>query len=110
MPNLTLERIEERIRSTERMDEKQKREMLVLLDELKREIAPIAETHAEQAGSIAGFAEVSSSEATRADKNPELLDLSLRGFRKTVEEFEASHPKIVGVVNRICMMLSDSGI
>jgi hypothetical protein len=84
--------------------------MLSLLENLKREIGPLAKTHAEQASSIAGFTDLSSSEATRLEKNPELLRLSLDGLRKTVDEFEASHPRIVGIVNRICMMLSDSGI
>ena len=39
-----------------------------------------------------------------------LLKLSLEGLSSSVEEFEKTHPKLVGVVNAISKLLSDVGI
>ena len=68
---------------------------------LKSEVAALSKTHSEQAESIAGFTEVSTREATREQKNPHLLELSLDGLTASVEEFESSHPKLVQIVNSI---------
>lgn len=68
------------------------------------------DTQAEQAESIAGFTESGAREALRSQPDPELLDTSLDGLRKSVREFEASHPKLTEVVNAICHQLSNLGI
>ncbi|MGO8988369.1 MAG: DUF4404 family protein [bacterium] len=49
-------------------------------------------------------------EAIRKEKNPQLLKLSLQGLSTSVERFENSHPKLVGIVNSICNTLSKSGL
>jgi Domain of unknown function (DUF4404) len=106
----TIGKIETRIQSADSIKEDRKRELLQLLAKLKSEAAELSKTHDEQAQSIAGFAQVSAHEATREQRNPELLTLSLRGLRSSVEGFENSHPKLVQIVNAISNTLSNLGI
>ncbi len=49
-------------------------------------------------------------QAMREEKNPQLLKISLQGLSTSVEGFESSHPKLVGIVNSICLTLSNIGI
>src|SRR5881296_2798501 len=106
----TLGKIEERIRAAESITPRQREELLGLLAALKGEVDSLPEADQEQAQSIAGFTAVSAHEATRDEKNPELVDLSIRGLSQSVEGFEESHPKLVQAVNSIATMLSNLGI
>jgi hypothetical protein len=106
----TMNQLESRIRKDTSLDEAKKAELLNLLSTLKAEVSGLAETHSEETQSIAGFAAVSIHEAMREAKNPQLLKLSLEGLSASVEGFESSHPKLVGIVNTICVTLSNLGI
>lgn len=106
----TVSKIEAKIQSSESISGEKKRELLQLLGTLKSEVATLSKTHGEQAESIAGFTEISTHEATRAEQNPELLELSLKGLSSSVEGFEKSHPQLVQIVNAISNMLSNLGI
>ncbi len=106
----TIGKIEERIRKTEAIKDESKADLLNLLSNLKAEVANLSSTDAEQAQSIAGFTAVSAHEATRDDKNPELVKLSLKGLASSVEGFEQSHPRLVQLVNSISTTLSNLGI
>ncbi len=106
----TITQIEERIKKTKSLDDEKKKQLLGLLSTLKTEVSKLSRTDAEDAKSITGFAEVSIHEATREEKNPKLLKLSLKGLSTSVERFENSHPKLVGIVNSICNTLSNVGI
>src|SRR5579863_2771257 len=106
----TIEKIEARLKNSGTLPENSRAELLKLLEQLKTEIAPISKTHEEQAQSIASFADVSTYEATRSSPNPESLRHSIGGLESSVGEFEASHPRLVAVVNRFCNMLSNMGI
>ena len=106
----TIGKIEDRIRSTEAVKEDRRRELLQLLGTLKSEVAELSKTHEDQAQSIAGFTELSTREATRAEQNPELLQLSLQGMSSSVRGFEDSHPRLVQIVNGISSTLSNLGI
>jgi hypothetical protein len=106
----TIDRIEERLKKTECINDGNKTELLNLVSELKLEIADLSKTHNEQAESITRFAALSTHEATRHEKNPKLLNLSIEGLRSSVQGFEASHPKLVNAVNEISSMLSNLGI
>ena len=66
----TIGKIEDRLRSTDAVKEDRRRELLQLLGTLKSEVAELSKTHGEQAQSIAGFTDVSTYEATRAEQNP----------------------------------------
>jgi len=105
----TLDEIEAKIRDAESIGEPRKRELLQLLDTLKSEVARLSRTHGEQAQSIAGFAQLSAHEATRAQQNPQSLHHSLEGLRASVEGFEKSHPQLVQIVTNICNRLANIG-
>jgi hypothetical protein len=106
----TIGKIEARIQGSEAIKEDRRAELLTLLATLKGEVAALSKTHGDQAQSIAGFAEVSAHEATRAEQNPRLLELSLEGLSSSVSELEESHPRLVQIVNSISSTLSNLGI
>ena len=106
----TIGKIEARIQGAEAVKEDRRQELLQLLGTLKSEVAELSKTHEEQAQSIAGFTEVSAHEATRTQRNPELLKLSLQGLGTSTQEFEESHPRLVQIVNAISSTLSNLGI
>jgi archaellum component FlaC len=106
----TIGKLEAKIQSAESIKEERRTELAQLLSTLKTEVAALSKTHEEQAQSIAGFAELSTHEATRAEQNPRLLKLSLEGLSSSVEELEKTHPRLVQIVNAISHTLSNLGI
>jgi hypothetical protein len=106
----TISKIEGRIHNSAALGDDQRAELLKLLGELKTEITLLSKTHQEQAESIASFAEVSAREATRESKNPQVLQHSIGGLQSSVGEFETSHPRLSGLVNRIASLLANMGI
>jgi hypothetical protein len=106
----TISKIEARVKKADSLKDENKKELLKLISTLKTEVSELSKTHAEHAQSIAGFTEVSVHEATREQKNAQLLELSLEGLSSSVEGFENSHPKLVQIVNSICQTLSNIGI
>ena len=106
----TIKKIENKVKKIDSLKDESKTQLLNLLSTLKSEITELSKTKGEQAESIMGFAEISTHEATRQDKNPQLLELSIDGLSSSVKGFEVSHPSLVGTVNSICVMLSNLGI
>ncbi len=106
----TIGKIEARIQGADAIKDERRRELLELLGTLKSEVAALSRTNSDQAQSIAGFTEISAHEATRADQNPQLLNLSLQGLGSSVKGFEESHPRLVQIVNAISNTLSNLGI
>jgi hypothetical protein len=105
----TIQRIEQTLASAD-LEEGKRRELTELLATLRQELGRLSEQDVERAQSVAGFAEVSSREATRKQSDPELVDLSLQGFHRSVQDLEEAHPSLVKVVNSFCQLLSNSGI
>lgn len=106
----TICEIEARVSSADSVSAAHKQELLKLLGTLKSEVATLSKTHGEQADSIAGFAQLSAHEATRAKPNQQLRELSTQGLRSSVEGFEQSHPHLVNIVNSITNTLANLGI
>jgi Mg2+ and Co2+ transporter CorA len=106
----TIGKIETRIQGADSIKDDRRRELLQLLGTLKSEVAELSRTHGDQAASIAGFTELSTHEATRAEQDPKLLKLSLEGMASSVSGFEQSHPRLVRIVNAISQTLSNLGI
>jgi hypothetical protein len=92
------------------VDEKRKAELLKQLETLRAELDQLARTDADRAKTIAGFAELSAHEATRPKPHPELLMLSVTGLQKSVQEFEATHPRLVEIVGSLSAILSNIGL
>ena len=106
----TISKIESKLYDSEAIKAENKSELLDLLAKLRNEISALPQADAERAQTVAGFTEISTREATRSERNPELLELSLKGLVRSAEEFEDSHPQLVAIVNRISTMLSNMGI
>jgi hypothetical protein len=106
----TIGKLESKIQSADTIKDDRRSELVQLLSTLKSEVAELSKTHGEQAQSIAGFAQVSTHEATRSEQNPHLLKLSLEGLSSSVAELRESHPRLVQIVNAISNTLSNLGI
>lgn len=106
----TLEKIEKKIKISPNIPDEKKIEYFELLNNLNEEINELQKTHKEQAKSIKGFTKISAYEATRNEIDPHLIKISLDGLSSSVKEFQASYPKLVGIVNSMCSFLSKLGI
>ena len=102
-----IETIEKKIETTSQIDTKTKGDLLELMRSLKSELK---EVHPETAHNIADKTNISAEKVLSSDNKKNELQKDIDGLQETVGEFEASHPKLVQVVNRLCMMLSDIGI
>jgi hypothetical protein len=103
-------RIESTLDNAQNLPPETKETLLALLAELKAEVARLPETHGEDAASIASFADVSVHEATRSERKPEQAAAALDGLAASVRGFEASHPRLVEIVDRFALTLSNMGI
>lgn len=106
----SIKKIEIRINDSAALTDNKKKELITLLANLKEEINQLPDKHNESIESMAGFMEVSTMEAMRSEKNPQLIDLAIEGFTSSSREFESSHPNLTNYVNRICDMLANLGI
>lgn len=106
----TISKIEARLQQSSTLSEAGRRELLELLSTLRAEVSELSKTDADRAQSIEAFAMTSAHEATRTQKQPELLQHSLNALSASVEGFEKTHPALVQLVNRICATLSNLGI
>ncbi len=106
----TLKKIDERLAASPTLSPENRAALEQLLQDLRREIDAMDDEQAEQAESIAGFTAASAREALRQSRDPDMLEYSIEGLRRSVREFELSHPKLTQVVNGICHQLSNLGI
>jgi Domain of unknown function (DUF4404) len=98
------------VESAENIPADKKAELLDLLSKLKPAIAKISQTHREDAQSIAHLVEASAQETIRAQKKPERSKRLLHELKRSVENFEASHPELVAFVTEYTAFLSALGI
>lgn len=89
----TLQKIEARLAEAESLTPETRSALEALLAELKTQIAAVGGEQTEAAESIAGFTESSTRAALRLQQDPDLLDVSLDGLRRSVRDFELSHLK-----------------
>ena len=105
-----IEKTKSAIESAENIPADRKAELLDLLSKLKPAIAKVSETHHEDAKSIARLVEASAQETIRLEKKPEHTHRLLHELKKSVENFEASHPKLAASVGKYSTLLSALGI
>lgn len=98
------------IESAENIPADKKAELLDLLSKLKPAIAKVSHTHHDDAQSIARLVEVSAHETIRPEKKPEHANRLLHELKRSVENFEASHPQLSAFVNQYSALLSALGI
>ena len=92
------------------VDEEKKAEVAEHLSTLRGQVDELARTDSDQARTILGFAELTAHEATRPTPRPEQLRLALAGLRKSVQEFEDTHPRLVEIVGSLSRALSSIGV
>jgi prefoldin subunit 5 len=105
-----IDKIKSTVEAADHIPVEQKAELLGRLSRVKPALAKVAQTHQEGAQSIANLVEVSTHEATRKDKRPELLTPVLQRLKRSVEKFEASHPQLAAAVSEYSTLLSALGI
>lgn len=103
-----IEKTESAVKAAGNISADQKAELLVLLARLNSALGKVE--HREDAESIARFAQASVYEATREKKKPNVLEAALHGLKQSVEEFEASHPELVGLVTEFSTVLANMGL
>ena len=86
-----------------------RQELLGLLAELKAEVTPLAATHEAEAQNITQLTDDALRGASEGEKSDETT-LALEGLTATVRDFEASHPRLVQIVDRLALTLSNMGI
>jgi len=106
----TISEIEAKLQNSTSISPEARRELTELLAKLKAEVTDLARTDADQAQSITSHVQASTHEATRTEKDEELLKSSIEELSASVDGFEESHPQLVQIVNRICTTLSNLGI
>jgi len=110
MIDQTIRDIESRIQAAKQLSFLQKKELQVLVSNLKVEVTSLSQTHREEAESIVGFAGLTAGEGLKEAKNPKLLAIALDGVRASVESFEKSHPSLTLTVNSISTYFANLGI
>ncbi len=102
-----LAKIEATLRKSSNIPESTRQELLDLVAGLKAEVAPLVE---ENAHAIADSAHAAVEAAVRREKHPEGPAEALEGLAASVREFEATHPRLVEIVDRLALTLSNMGI
>lgn len=96
-----LEKIEERIRQSENMNDENKDSLLALLSELKEEInTSSSKVETDLKKDISGI----------DDEDEGIIQSAFNDINEKITDFEESHPKLVQIVNSICTQLSNSGL
>ncbi len=99
-----------KVEANPNLSDEHRKELLELLEEMKKEINNLAKIDSDRASSIASFTEISTNESMREETKKDVLDISLKGLNTSIEDFEVEHPQLVSIVNRISIMLSNLGI
>ena len=105
-----MQKIEVRIQQALGLSETERAKLLQLVSTLREEVASLARSHEEDARSIAHFLEASTHEASRAKKQPKLLEAARLGLTASVENFESSHPKLFATANQAAVVLANMGL
>lgn len=106
----TIAKIQQQLQQASNLSPEKRSELQDLIAQLKTEISGLREVDPDRAQSIAGLAETSAHEATRPDQQPEATKNAIVELESSVTGFEAAHPKLTAVVNRIASTLSNLGI
>lgn len=104
-----LDKIKAAIEAADHIPDKHKAELLGHLSKIKPVLGQVAQTHQDDARTVAKLVESSTEIATGKEKKPEVLTGTLHRLKQSVERFEASHPQLAAAVNEYSTMLSALG-
>ncbi len=100
-------KIEATLNSAADLSPATRQELLSLLADLKTEVAALQPSHTAEAASITASTDAAIASVSRPEDD---TPAALRDLRASVAGFEASHPQLVAVVDRIALTLSNMGI
>ncbi len=108
MTSERLAKLESMLRDNPSLSETNRRELLDLVAGLRAEMASLEDTHAERANQIVGSAEAAVQASIH--EQPPQATVAVERLASSVREFEASHPKLVEIVDQLTSTLSNMGI
>jgi hypothetical protein len=105
-----LAKLEATLRNNATIPEGTRQELLGLLAGLKSEVTPLAATHGESVQDIAGSTESAVQASMKREEQPERAAQAVQGLAASVRQFEATHPRLVEIVDQLALTLSNLGI
>jgi hypothetical protein len=105
-----LARLEDTLRNDGTIPESARRDLLELLAGLKSEVAPLVESHGDTAQAIAGSAEAAVAASIQKKDDPAKAAGAVAGLAASVRTFEASHPRLVEIVDQLALTLTNLGL
>ena len=105
-----LNQLEKKFKTNNTLSEEQQSEFLNLTNKLREELTDLAKNEPDKAHSIAGFTNMTAHESLKSEKNESLLEHSSKGLSQSIQEFEISHPNLVGIIDTISRTLSRLGV
>jgi hypothetical protein len=105
-----LAQIESTLRNSANIPAATRQELLELVAGLKAEMGPLAGTHGASAHAIAGNAEAAVQASVLRDEAPEQAAQAVAGLAASVRQFEATHPRLVEIVDQLALTLSNLGL
>jgi hypothetical protein len=106
----TLETLLKRIEDAPSIQTEKKEELLSLLSTLRSEIGELNTTSRTDAETITALTDDSISKVAESEADEDGLLSAADKLKRSVENFEASHPKLFETVNAISTTLSNMGI
>ena len=104
-----LAKLEATLRNSANIPEGTRRELLDLVAGLKTEVGPLADTHGDVADEIADSAHAAVEAAMGNDQRSDKA-AAIEGLAASVSQFEVTHPRLVEIVDRLALTLSNMGI
>lgn len=109
MSSERLAKLESMLRQNPNLPEGSRKELLDLVAGLRSEMARLDDSHAETAHQIADHAEAAL-HASLKGSQPEQASQAAERLADSVREFEATHPRLVELVDQLAVTLSNMGI
>ncbi len=103
-----IQRIEKLLFDNPNISQEKKDELLKNFDALNQELSKL--DHKEKAKSIANFAHLATDESLKSKKDAELMDISFLGLKKSIRDFETSHPLLRDTIESTINLLSTIGV
>jgi hypothetical protein len=105
-----LAKIEDTIRNARDVPDATRKELLSLVADLKAEAMPFADSRGETAEASAGTVETSVISTVRRGEAPDKAAQVMAELADSVRAFEATHPRLVELVDQLALTLSNMGI
>jgi hypothetical protein len=105
-----LAKLETTLQDNNTIPEPTRQELLGLLAGLKAEVTPLLATHGDSAHAITGSAESAVQASIKREEQPEHAAEAVEGLAASVRQFEATHPRLVEIVDQLALTLSNLGI